>query len=312
MVEAVTVPKASQRSKRSRPRHKHNRAALLFLAPWLVGLVGITLAPMVTSLYLSFTDFNLIKIETKFVGLDNYLRMLSDSRLLASAKVTALYVIVSVPLQLSFALLLALLLNQGLRGLAIYRAVYYLPSLLSGSVAVGLLWRRVFGGDGLVNQILGQLGFHNLPSWIGDPDWALWTLIIHHAWSFGSPMVIFLAGLRQIPAEIYESAAIDGARRLSRLFRITLPLLSPVIFFNLVLQMINAFQAFTPAYVISGGNGGPNDSTLFYTLYLYAVGFKQFEMGRASAMAWVLLLVIASFTAVHFLLSKRWVFYGDD
>lgn len=318
MVDAVAGPRqgASQRERlrapRSRGRGRQNGAALLFLAPWLVGLVGITLIPMAISLYLSFTDFNLIRFGTKLVGVENYVRMASDPRLLASAKVTAVYVVFSVPLQLVFALLLALLLNQGLRGLAIYRAVYYLPSLLGGSVAVGLLWRRLFGGDGLVNQLLALVGFTNLPSWIGDPDYALWTLIIHHAWTFGSPMVIFLAGLRQIPSEIYESAAVDGAGLFSRLFRITLPLLSPVIFFNLVLQVINAFQAFTPAYVISGGTGGPNDSTLFYTLYLYQVGFRQFDMGLASAMAWALLMVIAAFTAVNFLTSRRWVFYGDE
>ncbi|GAB2592852.1 carbohydrate ABC transporter permease [Microlunatus antarcticus] len=323
MVDALAGPRESTSGRRAQPlratsrrrsrqRSRQNGAALLFLAPWLLGLVGITLVPMAISLYLSFTDFNLIRFGTKFVGLDNYLRMASDSRLLASAKVTAVYVLFSVPLQLVFALLLALLLNQGLRGLSIYRAVYYLPSLLGGSVAVGLLWRRVFGGDGLLNQVLGLLGLTNLPSWIGDPDYALWTLIIHHAWTFGSPMVIFLAGLRQIPSEIYESAAVDGAGLFARLFRITLPLLSPVIFFNLVLQVINAFQAFTPAYVISGGTGGPNDSTLFYTLYLYTVGFRQFDMGRASAMAWMLLAVIAAFTAVNFLTSRKWVFYGDE
>jgi multiple sugar transport system permease protein len=317
MVDATRVPEAPEldppsAAPRSRRRRRQNGAALLFLAPWLIGLIVITLGPMVASLYLSFTDFNLIKIGTEWVGWENYTRMLREPRLLTAAKVTAIYVVVSVPLQLAFALLLALLLNRGLRGLPIYRAVYYLPSLLGGSVAVGLLWRQIFGAEGLVNQVLGMLGFTDLPSWIGNPDYALWTLIIHHAWSFGSPMVIFLAGLRQIPQELYESASVDGAGRISQLLRITLPLLSPVIFFNLILQMINAFQAFTPAYVISGGTGGPSDSTLFYTLYLYMVGFKQFEMGRASAMAWMLVLVIAAFTAVNFLLSKRWVFYGDE
>ncbi|MGW5366234.1 carbohydrate ABC transporter permease [Actinopolymorpha pittospori] len=205
-----------------------------------------------------------------------------------------------------------MVLNRGLRGLPIYRSIFYLPSLLGGSVAVGLLWRRVFGSDGLLNQVLGLVGFDNLPSWIGSPDYALWTLMIHNVWTFGSPMVIFLAGLRQIPSELYESASVDGARKLRQFIHITIPLLTPVIFFNLILQIIGAFQAFTPAYVIGGGNGGPNDSTLFYTLYLYMTGFKQFDMGKASAMAWVLLIVIALFTAVNFLGSKRWVFYADE
>ena len=304
------VVQPTGRSKRV-PKHKHNRAALFFLAPWLLGLVLITLIPMVVSLYLSFTDFNLIRSGTEWVGLDNYVGLASDERLQGSAMVTAKYVFISVPLQLGFALLLAVLLNQGLRGLPIYRSIFYLPSLLGASVAVALMWRRVFGGDGLLNQMLALFGVQDLPSWIGDPRYALSSLIVLNIWTFGSPMVIFLAGLRQIPAELYESASIDGANVFQKFWRITIPLLTPVIFFNLILQVIGSFQAFTPAYVVSGGSGGPRDSTLFYTLYLYMTGFGRFEMGKASAMAWVLLVVIAALTAVNFWGSKKWVFYAD-
>jgi multiple sugar transport system permease protein len=181
---------------------------------------------------------------------------------------------------------------------------------LGGSVAISILWRQVFGKEGLVNAALGWFGI-DAPGWIGHPDYALWTIIILHIWTFGSPLVIFLAGLRQIPEMYYEAAAVDGAGKATRFFSITLPLLSPVIFFNLVLQTIFACQTFTQAYVVSGGTGGPADSTMFYTLFLYREGFLEYDMGKASAMAWFLLLVIGAFTAINFWLSKFWVFYDD-
>jgi multiple sugar transport system permease protein len=219
-------------------------------------------------------------------------------------------VVVSVPLQLAAALALALLLDRGLRGLAIYRSVYYLPSLLGSSVAIALLWRQVFGADGLVNQVLAFFGIQGY-GWVSHPDYALGTLMILNVWTFGAPMIIFLAGLRQIPAMYYEAASIDGAGKVRQFFKITMPLLSPIIFFNLVLQLIGAFQSFTQSYIVSNGTGGPVDSTLFYTLYLYMNGFKSFDMGYASAMAWVLLLIVAGMTVVNFLASKYWVFYDD-
>nr|WP_246211505.1 sugar ABC transporter permease [Phytoactinopolyspora alkaliphila] len=236
--------------------------------------------------------------------------MLGDARLHNSLRVTFTYVLVSVPLQLALALALALMLDRGVRGLALYRSVFYLPSLLGSSVAIAVLWRQIFGADGLVNHVLGFLGGEGR-SWIADPESALWTLVTLNVWTFGAPMVIFLAGLRQIPQMYYEAAAVDGAGTMRRLVRITLPLLTPIIFFNLVLQIIHAFQAFTQAFIVSGGTGGPADSTMFYTLYLYDRGFGNFDMGYASAMAWFLLLIIAAFTAVNFLAAKHWVFYGD-
>ncbi len=202
------------------------------------------------------------------------------------------------------------MLDKGIRGLTLYRAIFYLPSLLGGSVAIALLWRQVFGLDGLANSVLAVFGIEG-KSWIASPDTALGTLIILLAWQFGSPMVIFLAGLRQIPTELYEAASVDGASKLRQFLSITLPMLSPIIFFNLVLQMIGAFQAFTPAFIISGGKGGPNDATLFYTLYLYQEGFQNFDMGYAAALAWVLLVVIGGVTAINFITSRYWVFYND-
>lgn len=293
-------------------RRRRSFVALVFLLPWLIGMIGITLGPMIASLLLSFTDYNFLR-DPEWVGLDNYARMFTDDpRFLASLGVTFTYVVVSVPLQLAFALGIAVLLNQGLRGLAFYRSVYYLPSLLGTSVAIAILWRQIFGADGLFNQLLGIAGFEDLPNWIATPELALGTLITLNVWTFGSPMVIFLAGLRQVPAELYEAAAVDGAGRWTRFARITIPMISPVIFFNLILQMIGAFQTFTQAYIVSGGSGGPVDSTLFYTLYLYQKAFRDFDMGYASAMAWILLLIIALFTWLAFATSNRWVHYGED
>jgi multiple sugar transport system permease protein len=289
---------------------RDNKAGYLFLLPWLIGLVVIVMGPMLASLYLSFTDYNLIQAP-EWTGLENYIRMLDDTRLHNALKVTFIYVFVSTPLQLLLALAIAMLLNEGMRGLPFYRSIFYLPSMLGTSVAIAVLWRQMFGTDGLVNQVLRLFGVDANIGYVSDPQYALSTIILLHVWTFGSPMVIFLAGLRQIPAMYYEAASVDGATRWSKFSKITLPLLSPIIFFNLVLQIIGAFQAFTPAFVVSGGTGGPSDSTMFYTVYLYQRGFGQFQMGYAAAMAWLLVIIIAAFTAINFFASKYWVFYGD-
>ncbi len=289
---------------------EQNLAAYLFLSPWLIGFFALTLGPMLASLYLSLTDFELFGTPS-WIGLSNYARMLlDDPRYWVSVRVTLSYVLMSVPLKLAFALGIAMLLNRGLRGLSIYRAIYYLPSLLGGSVAVAIMWRQIFSYDGVLNELLWKVGIEG-PSWISHPDYAIYTLVTLAVWQFGSPMVIFLAGLKQIPQELYDAAEVDGAGAVTRFFRITVPLLTPIIFFNLVMQMIGAFQAFTPSYIISGGEGGPADSTLFYTLYLYQEAFTSFQMGYAAAMAWMLLAIIAAATAVAFVSSRYWMFYGD-
>jgi len=299
-----------ERAQRKRENNRDNKAAYLFLIPWFVGLFVITIGPILASLYLSFTQYSLIQAP-KWIGIQNYVRMLDDDRLHQSLKVTFVYVFVGVPLQLIFALGVALLLDKGMRGLPLYRSVFYLPSMLGGSVAIALLWRQMFGTEGLVNHILQTLGFDATIGWISDPSYALWAIILLHVWTFGSPMVIFLAGLRQIPGMYYEAASVDGATARTRFTKITLPLLSPIIFFNLVLQLINAFQSFTQAFVVSNGTGGPADSTLFFSLYLYQRGFGQFQMGYAAAMAWLLVVIVGSLTAVNFFLAKYWVFYDD-
>jgi multiple sugar transport system permease protein len=288
---------------------KDNLAAYLFLAPWILGLLVITIGPMAASLFLGFTDYNLLQ-PPEWAGFDNVVRMAGDERLHTALGVTFTYVFVSVPLQLGLALLLAVVLDRGLRGLAFYRSVFYLPSLLGSSVAIAILWQRIFGSDGLVNYVLELVGIEGR-SWIAEPDTALSTLVVLNVWTFGAPMVIFLAGLRQIPAMYYEAAAVDGAGPLRRFRSITLPLLTPIIFFNLVLQIIHAFQAFTQAFVVSNGTGGPSDSTLLFSMYVYQRAFGNFDMGYASAMGWLLLLIIAAFTAVNFFTSRYWVFYDD-
>jgi multiple sugar transport system permease protein len=288
---------------------QEERAAWMLMAPWFLGVVAVTLGPLLASLYLSFTDYNLLSAP-EWVGLENYAEMLRDERLHKALAVTATYTFVSVPLMLVVALALAMLLNRGIKGLALYRSVYYLPSLLGGSVAVGVLWRQVFGIEGLVNQFLGLFGIEG-PGWIANPDTALSSLILLHVWTFGSSMVIFLAGLRQIPEHLYEAAALDGASKRDQFRHVTVPMLTPIIFFNMVLGIINSFQTFTQAFVVSGGTGGPSDSTLLYSLYLYSEAFGRLHMGYASAMAWLLVVIVGVLTAINFYFSKRWVFYSD-
>ena len=309
-VEGATRPVEVLPGRSAPGRWRRSLTAYGFLLPWLIGFFGLTVGPMAYSLYYSFTDYSLLSAP-EWVGLDNYARMFTaDPRFYQSLKITGLYVLFSVPFELAFALLVAVVLNRGLRGLATYRAVFYLPSLVGGSVAVAVLWRQVFGNEGLLNQALAVFGIDG-PGWVSTPGYSLATLIVLRVWQFGAPMVIFLAGLRQIPEDVLEAAQIDGAGRFQRFFRVTLPLLTPLVFFNLVLQIIGAFQAFTPAFIVSGGSGGPSDSTLFYTLYLYQEAFAKFHMGYAAAMAWVLLAIIAVFTAVNFGLRRFWVF-GDE
>ncbi|WP_249688847.1 carbohydrate ABC transporter permease [Microvirga sp. 3-52] len=302
----------SEPEKRSKRRGELSRALVSysFLAPWLIGFLGLTLGPTLASLYLSFTNFDLLQ-DPQFIGTANYQRIVTnDVKFWHSMQVTFTYVILAVPLKLAFALGLAMVLNRGIAGLPLYRALFYLPSLLGASVAIAVLWRQLFAKDGLVNVALALFGIDG-PSWISDPNYSLYTLVLLSIWQFGSPMIIFLAGLRQIPPDVYEAASIDGANKMQQFVKITLPLLTPVIFFNGIVQTIDAFKAFTPAFIISEGTGGPIDSTLFYTLYLYQEGFAYFRMGYASALAWILLIIIACFTAFSFLTSRYWVHYND-
>lgn len=283
----------------------------LFLSPWLIGFFTFTLLPILASLVLAFTEYNILA-PPKWIGWDNFERMFfQDLRFWRSVKATFFYVVTAIPLRLVVALLVAMLLNTKRRMIPVYRALFYAPSIVGSSVAVAVMWRQIFGKEGVVNFVLAWFGVVG-PAWLGNTKTAIWPLIVLAAWQFGSPMLIFLAGLKQIPSELYESASIDGAGYLSRFRNITMPLLTPVILFNLVMQMIHGFLIFTQAFIISGGNGAPRDRLLMYTLYLYQRGFVTLEMGYSAAMAWVLLAVIAFFTALVFKSSKYWVYYETE
>jgi len=296
-----------------RRRYSENLSGYAFLSPWLVGLLAITAIPMLLSLYLSFTDYDVLTPlpEANWVGWDNYRQMFTaDPTYWHAVQVTLTFALVAVPLKLAAALAVALLLNRAMRGIGVFRGLFYLPSLLGGSVALAIVWVSMFNRDGAFNSFLGLFGIEGAP-WVNDPEWALETLMLLAIWQFGAPMVIFLAGLKQVPAELYEAASVDGAGRWRQFRNVTLPMLSPVIFFNLVLETINGFQGFTSAFVLSNGTGGPVDSTLMYTLNLYIKGFVELDMGYASAMAWVFLLAIGLITMVLFRTGRFWVHYSD-
>ncbi len=290
---------------------RKNTSAYLFLTPWLLGFFLLALGPILASLYLGFTRYDMVS-EPRWVGLENYQYMFErDRRFWKALEVTFTYVALAVPLRLMMALAVAMLLDKGLRSIGMYRAIFYLPSILGSSIAIAILWRAMFGVDGVVNQFLALFGIQGI-GWITTPATSIYTMVILAMWQFGSPMLIFLAGLRSIPRDLYEAAEIDGTSPTRQFFRITLPLLAPVVFFNLVLQMIEAFKTFSSAFIISNGTGAPADSLLFYTVYLFNEAFKFFRMGYASALAWVLLIIIAVITAIAFATSKYWVHYENE
>lgn len=286
--------------------HSPDVVGWVFILPWVIGFLAFTLVPMCVSLGLSFTSYNL-KTAPKWIGFENFTRMfLDDPLFLKSISVTLFYVFFAVPMKVGFALLIAFLLHRKLRVMNFYRSIYYLPSLIGGSVAVALVWKDMFSTGGTVNALFKSIGLPGA-AWLGDPRYTIWVLILMTVWQFGSSMIIFAAGLKQIPESYYESARIDGASTLRQFLHITLPILSPVIFFNLVMQLISGFMTFTQAFLITVG--GPLDSTLFYALYLFRRAFSYFEMGYASAMAWILLIIISVATALVFKSSQYWVFY---
>lgn len=297
--------------KQRRRRAAEIRAGYAFLTPWLLGFFLLTAGPMLASLYLAFTDYNLIRGTSNWIGVDNFTRMFSDPDFQASVKVTLTYVLVGTPIKLIAALGVAMLLNSKRRGQGFYRSAFYIPSLVGASVSIAIVWKAMFIDRGIVDQI-AQLFGAEPGGWVGDPTRTMPMLILLTVWQFGAPMVIFLAGLKQVPAELYEAAEVDGAGPVRKFLKITIPMLSPVLFFNLLLETINAFQIFGSAFIISNGTGGPAKSTLFYTLYLYFRGFRDFEMGYASALAWVLVVVVGIIAAIFFRTSKMWVHYSGD
>lgn len=283
------------------------KRGLLFCSPWLIGLSVFLLYPLVATLYYSFTDYSVL-LPPLFVGFENYIELFQDELFWKSLYNTAFFAVGSVGLGLFMSLTLALLLNNPIRGISIYRTIFFLPSLMP-IVAASILWMWMYSGEGgIINSGLEAIGIDG-PAWLADPAWAKPALIIMAAWSAGHAMVIFLAGLQDVPMSLYEAAVIDGANWWQRLRHVTLPTISPVIFFNVIMGLIGGFQVFTQAFVITDGSGAPEHATLFYVLQLYNVGFNDLRMGYACAMAWVLFLVILGLTLLAMRLSRRWVSY---
>lgn len=285
-----------------------------FASPWLIGFLVFTLGPMLFSLYLSFTDWSAQStLETiGWIGWDNFKKLLTGDRYFwISLENTFYYTFLAVPLGICGALFLAILLNQKVKGISIFRTIFYLPSIVSG-VATAVLWTWVFNPQfGIVNGFLSHLGISG-PGWLSEPAWAKPTLIIMSLWGLGGSMLIYLAGLQNIPEHLYEVAELDGASPFQKFRYVTIPALTPTIFFNLVMNIIGSFQVFTTAYVVSDGRGGPQDSTLFYVLYLYQKAFHEYEMGYAAALAWILFLIILAFTLLVIKSSPLWVYYEGE
>lgn len=290
--------------------NRDNVAGYVFILPFIIGLLVFTLIPFFTSLYLSFTEYNVLS-PAKWIGLDNYKEMFFEDDLFwTSFWVTFKFAFIQVPIKLTVSLLVALVLARATRLTGFYRSAFYIPSLMGGSVAIALLWKQLFSVNGVINQILGALGLPDDTAWLGNPKTALGTLIALGVWQFGSSMLIFLAAIKNIPPSYHEAAIVDGAGPVRRFFSITLPMLTPIIFFNLINQVIGAFQAFNSSYLITQGK--PLNTTLYYGVHLYNKAFDQFRMGYGCAMAWFMLLVIAFFTALIFRSSSAWVYYESE
>ena len=282
-------------------------AGIIFTMPFTIGFLLFMIVPMGISLYYSFCSYDILSPPV-FTGLQNFKTMFADETFYKSIKVTFFFAFVSVPLRLLFALIVAMLLLKSTKMTGFYRAAYYLPSIIGGSVAVAILWKRMFATDGVINKLLQAVGINCTMSWLGNTNTAIWVLIILAVWQFGSSMLIFLSSLKQIPQSLYEAANVDGGNGISKFFRITLPLLTPTIFFNLVMQMINGFLAFTQSYIITQGK--PMNSTLFYTVYMYQQSFEFYNTGYGAALAWVMLAMIGMITLFLFATKKFWVYEG--
>lgn len=281
---------------------------LFFILPWIIGLLWFQMYPIVKSLYYSFTNYTMLK-EPKLVGISNYVRLLtSDMEFWPSMKVTAIYALIVVPCKLAFALMIAMLLNKKLKGIGVFRTLYYLPSILGGSIAIAVVWKILFMRDGAINNLLGNFGIEP-KDWLGSPNTALGTICVLSVWQFGSSMVLFLAALKQVPSSLYEAAIIDGANKFHCFFKITLPMITSILFFNLIMQMINALQEFTSAFVITGG--GPMKSTYVLGMKLYTDAFKYYKMGYASALSWIMFIIIICLSMMVFKSSSAWVYYED-
>lgn len=290
-------------------RSRTNLIGYVLIAPWILGILCFQLWPIIQSLLMSFTNDNLLN-DPAFIGLENYNKMFQDDVFYQAVKVTFKYVFIAVPAKILFALCIALILNMKMKGIGIFRTVYYIPSVLGTSIAVAILWKALFVKDGVINTLLARMGVEGVP-WLGDPKYSLFTITLLTVWQFGSSMVVFLAGMKQIPSSLYEAASVDGAGAIAKFIHITLPGIMPMMSFNILMQTINAFQMFAAPYTIFNGRGGPLDSCMLYVIYLYQHAFKYFNVGYASALSWALLVMIAGTALILHFLENRFLNFDD-
>ena len=309
MTKGSSAARQDLRKRRGLSKLEQGYMGFVLILPWLIGFCIFKLYPFVSSLVYSFTDYDLFRGVQNVVGFQNYIDAFTKAKNVKALKVTFTYAFMTVPLKLIFALFIAYILNFKIKGVGLFRTAYYVPSILGGSVAIAVLWKALFKNDGVVNTILAMLGFESI-NFLADKQWALFIICLLRVWQFGSAMVLFLAALKGVPEDLYEAASIDGATKGRQFLSITIPLISPVIFYNLVTQLVQAFQEFNGPYIIT--NGGPRNATTLISVIVYNTAFKDYKVGMSSAMAWVMFVIVMILTIIAFVSQKKWVYYSDD
>ena len=309
MTKGSSAARQDLRKRRGLSKLEQGYMGFVLILPWLIGFCIFKLYPFVSSLVYSFTDYDLFRGVQNVVGFQNYIDAFTKAKNVKALKVTFTYAFMTVPLKLIFALFIAYILNFKIKGVGLFRTAYYVPSILGGSVAIAVLWKALFKNDGVVNTILTMLGFESI-NFLADKQWALFIICLLRVWQFGSAMVLFLAALKGVPEDLYEAASIDGATKGRQFLSITIPLISPVIFYNLVTQLVQAFQEFNGPYIIT--NGGPRNATTLISVIVYNTAFKDYKVGMSSAMAWVMFVIVMILTIIAFVSQKKWVYYSDD
>lgn len=309
MTNGSSAARQDLRRRRGLSKLEQGYMGFILILPWLIGFCIFKLYPFVSSLVYSFTDYDLFKGVQNVVGFQNYIDAFTKPKNVKALQVTFTYAFMTVPLKLIFALFIAYILNFKIKGVGLFRTAYYVPSILGGSVAIAVLWKALFKNDGVINTILAMLGFESI-NFLADKSWALFIICLLRVWQFGSAMVLFLAALKGVPEDLYEAASIDGATKGRQFLSITIPLISPVIFYNLVTQLVQAFQEFNGPYIIT--NGGPRNATTLISVIVYNTAFKDYKVGMSSAMAWVMFVIVMILTIIAFVSQKKWVYYSDD
>lgn len=309
MTNGSSAARQDLRRRRGLSKLEQGYMGFILILPWLIGFCIFKLYPFVSSLVYSFTDYDLFKGVQNVVGFQNYIDAFTKPKNVKALQVTFTYAFMTVPLKLIFALFIAYILNFKIKGVGLFRTAYYVPSILGGSVAIAVLWKALFKNDGVINTILAMLGFESI-NFLADKNWALFIICLLRVWQLGSAMVLFLAALKGVPEDLYEAASIDGATKGRQFLSITIPLISPVIFYNLVTQLVQAFQEFNGPYIIT--NGGPRNATTLISVIVYNTAFKDYKVGMSSAMAWVMFVIVMVLTVIAFVSQKKWVYYSDD